>query len=152
MDRLQDLFANHPFWGWIALAAGLLAVEAATGSGWLLWPAASAALTALLAAFTPIGAPEAIAVFAGLTLVTTFLGRRYLPRGLRGEGHDINDNVARLMGHEGRVVSAFEGRAGRVFIDGKEWAAELAEGDTLEAGARVEVVGVQGARLRVRGA
>lgn len=152
MDRLQDLFANHPFWGWVALAAGLLAVEAATGSGWLLWPAASAAVTALLAAFTPIGAPEALAVFALLTLVTTFLGRRYLPRRPAGQGQDINDNVARLMGHEGRAVSAFSNRAGRVFIDGKEWAAELDEGDSLEAGARVEVVGVHGARLKVRGA
>jgi hypothetical protein len=152
MDRLQDFFANHPFWGWVALAAGLLAVEAVTGSGWLLWPAASAVVTALLAAFTPISLPQALAVFAGLTLVTTFLGRRYLPHGLRGQGHDINDNVARLVGHEGRVVSAFSNRAGRVFIDGKEWAAELDDGESLEAGARVEVVGVHGARLKVRGA
>jgi len=39
-----------------------------------------------------------------------------------------------------------------VFIDGKEWAAELAEGDRLAAGACVQVVGVHGARLTVRGA
>jgi membrane protein implicated in regulation of membrane protease activity len=39
-----------------------------------------------------------------------------------------------------------------VFIDGKEWAAELDEGEALEAGSAVEVTGVTGARLRVRGA
>jgi len=49
-------------------------------------------------------------------------------------------------------VGPFAGRAGRVFIDGKEWAAELSEGEGLEAGSRVEVVGVAGAHLRVRSA
>jgi membrane protein implicated in regulation of membrane protease activity len=67
-------------------------------------------------------------------------------------GHDINDNVGRLVGHHGVAVGAFAGRAGRVFIDGKEWAAELAEGDGLAAGSRVEVIGVAGAHLRVKGA
>jgi membrane protein implicated in regulation of membrane protease activity len=47
-------------------------------------------------------------------------------------------------------VGAFEGRAGRVFIDGKEWAAELTDGERLKPGAEVEVVAVEGARLKVR--
>jgi inner membrane protein len=152
MDVLQDLFVIHPFWAWIALAAALLAIEVVTGSGWLLWPAASAGITALVAGFAGVATAPAIALFAGLTIVTTFLGRRYLPRALAGHGHDINDNVGRLVGHEGRAVTAFRDAHGRVFIDGKEWAAELAEGEALEVGARVEVVGVQGARLKVRGA
>jgi inner membrane protein len=56
------------------------------------------------------------------------------------------------LGHHGRAVCAFEGRAGRVFIDGKEWAAELDEGEALDAGSRAEVIGVAGAHLKVRGA
>ena len=151
MSGLPDLYATHPFWTWMALAAGLLAAEVATGSGWLLWPAASAGIVATLASFAGLSPAAALVTFAALTIVTTFLARRYLPRPLRPRGHDINDNVARLMGHEGRAVSAFQGQLGRVFIDGKEWAAELAEGEELEAGARVRVVGVSGARLRVRG-
>ena len=47
-------------------------------------------------------------------------------------------------------MGAFQHRAGRVFIDGKEWAAELDDGEVLEAGASVEVVGVQGGCLKVR--
>ncbi|THD81996.1 MAG: NfeD family protein [Phenylobacterium sp.] len=152
MDFVQDLFVNHPFWAWIALAAALLAIEVLTGSGWLLWPAASAGVTAIVAGFAGVSPAPAIALFAALTLATTFLGRRYMPRLLPGHGQDINDNVGRLVGHQGRVVAAFRDQHGRVFIDGKEWAAELADGDSLEAGARVEVVGVQGARLKVRGA
>ena len=96
---------------------------------------------------------QAVLVFALLTIVSTLLARRYLPRSLfHHTGRDINDNVERLVGHEGRAVAAFKNRAGRVFIDGKEWAAELTDGEALEAGARVQVTGVAGAHLRVRGA
>jgi inner membrane protein len=54
------------------------------------------------------------------------------------------------VGRRAETVGVFEGRSGRVSIDGKEWAAELAEGERLKAGSQVEVVAVDGARLRVR--
>jgi hypothetical protein len=153
MPDFHQLYILHPFWAWIALGAALLAVEVATGSGWMLWPAASAAAVALLATYAGLDLAQATLVFALLTISSILLARRYLPKSLlRHPSHDINDNVARLVGHQGRVVSAFQGRSGRVFIDGKEWAAELEEGEGLEAGSRVEVTGVAGARLRVRGA
>jgi membrane protein implicated in regulation of membrane protease activity len=153
MPDLTSLYATHPVWVWIALGAALLAVEVATGSGWLLWPAAAAGITALLVTFGGLDLAQAALVFALLTISLALLARRYLPKSLvRHTGHDINDNIARLVGHHGNVVGAFKGRSGRVFIDGKEWAAELDEGEGLEAGARVEVTGVSGAHLRVRGA
>jgi len=141
----------HGFWLWVALGAALLAIEALTGSGWLLWPAASAAVVALLVRFAGLSLEAAVLTFAVLTIVTTLLARRFLPPAWfhRGSG-DINDNVGRLLGHQGRAVAPFKNRAGRVFIDGKEWAAELDEGEALEAGARVEVTGVAGAALKVR--
>jgi membrane protein implicated in regulation of membrane protease activity len=148
---VPDLYVAHPAWAWAALAAALLAIEVVTGSGWLLWPAASAGIVAALAAVVELPATAALLIFAVLTILTTFLARRYLPRSLGPRGHDINDNIARLVGHEGRAVSDFDGRMGRVFIDGKEWAAELAEGEGLSAGAGVTVVGVHGTRLKVRG-
>jgi len=153
MPDLTTLYAAHPFWVWIAIGAALLAVEVATGSGWMLWPAASAGIVALLVTFAGLDLSQAALVFALLTISLALLARRYLPKSLlRHPAHDINDNVARLVGHHGRAVSAFEGRNGRVFIDGKEWAAELDEGEALAAGSRVEVTGVTGAHLRVRGA
>jgi len=153
MPGVPEVYASHPFWVWIALAAALLAVEVVTGSGWLLWPSASAAFVALLSAFAGLWPLPAAHTIAMLTILSTLLARRYVPRSLlRHSAGDINDNVARLVGHQGRVVAAFKDRAGRVFIDGKEWAAELDDGETLEAGARVEVTGVAGAHLRVRGA
>jgi hypothetical protein len=153
MPDLMTLYLTHAFWVWIALAAAVLVVELMTGSGWLLWPAAAAAVVAFLAAFAGLDPGQSVLVFALLTISLVLLARRYLPKSLaRRAADDINDSVARLVGRQGRAVTAFHDRSGRVFVDGKEWAAEADEGAALEAGARVEVVGVAGARLRVRAA
>lgn len=154
MGELMTLYLAHPFWAWIALAGVLLAVEVMTGSGWLLWPAGSAAAVAFAAAYGGLGPGEAFLVFALLTISSVLLARRYLPKSLlRRADHDINDAVAALVGHQGRVVVGFHDRSGRVFVDGKEWAAEADDAEGLKAGARVEVTGVAGgARLKVRAA
>jgi membrane protein implicated in regulation of membrane protease activity len=153
MPDLSVLYAAHPFWAWIAIGGALLAVEVATGSGWLLWPAASAGIVALAVIYGGLDLSQAVLVFALLTISLALLARRYLPKSLlRQPVADINDNIGRLIGRQGRVVGAFKGRSGRVFIDGKEWAAELDEGEALEPGTTVEVTGVAGAHLRVRSA
>jgi inner membrane protein len=150
MQWLVDLYANQPYWVWVAIAAALLAIEVVTGSGWLLWASAAAGVVALATFAVDLSFAVEILLFAVLTMASTLLARRYFPRSITAGAGDINDNIGRLVGHRGSAVQAFAGRAGRVFIDGKEWAAELAEGDGLEAGAPVEVTGVQGARLLVR--
>ena len=121
MTGLQALVAAQPGWAWLALAAALLASEAATGSGYLLWPAASAgAVGLLLLAGAPLGPAAQVMLFAAATLALTLAARRWWPRRARRDGPpDLNDTGARLVGHEGRVVAD-----GRVFVDGKEWAAE----------------------------
>jgi inner membrane protein len=148
MHGLVLLYQAQPFWSWAALAAALLAIEIVTGSGWLLWAAASAGVTAI--AVNWLSFPAALLLFAVLTMVSTLLARRYIPHSALVHGHDINDNVARLVGHTGSAVAAFSGGAGRVFIDGKEWPAELEEDAALGAGEAVRVTGVDGTRLKVR--
>ncbi|THD64637.1 NfeD family protein [Phenylobacterium sp.] len=149
----MSLYLAHPLWTWLAVGALFLAVEVMTGSSWLLWPAGSAAVTAFLAKYAGLSPSEAALVFALLTISSALLARRYLPKSwLRRTGQDINDTTARLVGRQGRAVTAFAARSGRVFVDGKEWPAELEDGEALAAGARVEVTGVAGAHLTVRGA
>lgn len=150
MNALAEFYLAHGFWVWVAVAAAILAVEVSTGSGWLLWPAASAAVVAVLSLVTDSPAME-IGVFAVLTIVSTLAARRFWPRST-SEGRDINDNVARLVGHKGRVTAAFVHGAGRVLVDGKEWAAESEDAaQALGPDAVVEVIGLSsGSRLRVR--
>ncbi|MEI9964963.1 MAG: NfeD family protein [Caulobacteraceae bacterium] len=144
------LYEAHPFWIWIAVAAVLLAAEVATGSGYLLWPSASAVATALITGLR-LGLPVELAVFAGLTIVSTLVARRYLPNPFRPRGPDINDPHHRIVGHPGHAAGSFSAGQGRVFVDGKEWAAELEDGGDLPAGAQVRVTGIlSGSSLKVR--
>jgi membrane protein implicated in regulation of membrane protease activity len=140
----------HPFALWMAVGAVLLAVEVATGSGWLLWPSGSAVLTAVLVLATPLDTTTQMVIFAGLTIVITLAGRRMFPHATVLGGGDINDTRARLTGADGVAAGDFAAGKGRVFVDGKEWAAELEGGAALSSGAKVLVTKVSGARLTVR--
>jgi len=88
-------------------------------------------------------------IFALLTIVTTLAGRRFFPRAVL-TGGDINDTRSRLSGLDGVAAGDFQGGRGRVFVDGKEWAAELEGGTSLASGMRVIVIGVKGSCLTVR--
>ena len=152
MGELLSMAANHPFWAWAALAAALLGTEAIPGSGWLLWPATCAAVMAVLSMVFKFDAVQAVGLFAVLTLASTYLGRRFIPQLAGHDDRDINDATGRLIGHHGKTVGAFSGRAGRVFIDGKEWAATSDTELDLPAGTAVEVTGLEGAHLKVKAA
>ena len=146
MGDFANFYLANEFWVWMGIAALLLAVEIGTSTGWLLWPAGSAAVVAVLT-FLPTPWPIDVLVFVALTVVSTLLGRRYLPRTVP-DGPDINDPLTRLLGHDGQAVATFEGGHGRVLVDGKEWPAEA---DTdLTSGDRVKVVALHGSRLKVK--
>jgi len=144
----MDWLLLHPFALWIAVGGVLLAVEVGTGSGWLLWPAGSAAVTALLALVVALNPSAQAVIFAILTIVTTLAGRHFFPRGPLAA--DINDTRARLAGVSGVAAGDFQQGRGRVFVDGKEWAAELEGAGALSSGMKIVVVSVNGARLTVR--
>jgi len=150
VDQLLTLATNHPFWAWAALVAALLGSETLNGSGWLLWPAACAAVMAVLSMVFPFDPLQAMGLFAAITIASTYLGRRFIPQLAGHDDRDINDAAGRLIGHHGKTVGAFSGRAGRVFIDGKEWAAMSDSDLDLPAGTAVEVTGLDGARLKVK--
>ena len=144
----MDWLPQHPLALWLAVGAVLLAVEVGTGSGWLLWPAGSAAVTGVLALAVRIDPPVQAIIFAVLTIITTLAGRHFFPRSAPGK--DINDTAARLTGLEGVAAGDFQAGRVRVFVDGKEWAAELEGAASLATGTKIVVVGVHGARLTVK--
>jgi len=152
MDQAAALFFDHPFWSWIAIGGVFLIGELMTGSGWLLWPAGSAAFVGLLAFFFPLGWPAELLLFVAAAIVSTYVGRRFLRPPPRAKG-DINELAPRLLGKEAETAIPFKAGLGRVFVDGKEWAAELDGGGDLAAKSKVEVVEILGgARLRVKAA
>ncbi|MDR3511727.1 MAG: NfeD family protein [Caulobacteraceae bacterium] len=154
MPDVTALIVHHPFWDWAGVAALLLALEVGTATGYLLWPAASAGVVALVQLVARPGPVADILTFAVLTLASTLLARRFLPRRLRQPGPDINDRARGLIGQSGQAVGAFTGGRGRVFVGGAEWIAEMDEAAPSPApGATVKVVDVLGGgRLKVEAA
>ncbi|HKU54085.1 MAG TPA: NfeD family protein, partial [Rhizomicrobium sp.] len=105
----MDWLLQNPFALWLAIGAVLLAVEVATGSGWLLWPAASAAVMGVLGLVLHFGLNMQLVIFALLTIVTTLAGRRLFPRAVL-TGGDINDTSSRMAGLDGVAAGDFQGR------------------------------------------
>lgn len=152
MDWLVSLYAAQPFWLWLAIGVILLGIEATASTEWLLWPAVSAGLTALLSALAPqLGLPVEIGVFAALTVAATIMSRRLIKRVNPADQPDINDRDSRLIGQRAQVVEDFVDGRGRVFVSGAEWPAEI-EGRAPPIGESVIVETVAGPRLKVRSA
>ena len=152
MEALTDLHAAQPFWIWLALGVLLLAVEAAFSTEWLLWPAVSAGVVAVVTALNvQLGFAGEVALFAALTLAATLLSRRLIQQVNPSDAPDINARDTRLIGQRALVVQAFVDGRGRVFVSGAEWVAEI-EGATPAEGDSVIVEGMDGPKLKVRAA
>ena len=152
MDALINVYAAQPFWLWLAIGVILLAVEAALSTEWLLWPAVSAGVVAVIVALgLDVGFLGEAGLFAALTVASTALSRRLIQRVNPAAAPDINDRDNRLVGQRARVVETFIDGRGRVFISGAEWAAELAAGASGPAiGDSVIVESTAGPALKVR--
>jgi hypothetical protein len=150
MDAIVDIYASQPFWIWLAIGVVLLAIEAALSTEWLLWPAASAGVVAVLTALgLRLGFGVEVGLFAALTVLATLLSRRLIQRVNPSDAPDINARDSRLIGQRAQVVQAFVDGRGRVFVSGSEWVAEI-EGAAPLAGESVIVEGFEGSKLRVR--
>lgn len=149
MMSLADLYVAQPFWIWLAIGVLLLAVEAMFSTEWLLWPAVSAGVVAVMtAAGVRLGLPGEVAVFAVLTVIATLLSCRLISKA-NPDGPDINDRESRLVGQRARVVETFVSGRGRVFISGAEWPAEIV-GESPVEGQDVVVMRVNGSLLTVQ--
>jgi hypothetical protein len=150
MQSAEALFFANPFWSWVGIGGIFLIVELVTGSGWLLWPAAAAGVTGVAGQLLNLGSPMEVVLFAAAAIVFTYVGRRFL-RPAGKSASEINDPAPRLIGREGEAAAGFSAGLGRVFVDGKEWAAELDGGGDLEPKSKVQVLEILGgAKLKVR--
>lgn len=134
-------------WWWLALGLVLAIAEMVIPGVFLIWLAGAAIITGLLAWTLPIGVPLQIGIFAVLSIVAVFTGKRYLAANpIVPADPKMNDRGARLVGEMVTVTQAIDGGTGRIKHGDSEW---LVKGPDAEPGTRMRVSGHDGAVLLV---
>ena len=151
MESLDFLTGISPWW-WVAFGVALGALEMATMSFFLIWPALAAVLCALLLIVVPdLSAQWQIVAFAVLSVVLTLIGRSLLNRfGDGGAAHEtLNSRSNQMIGRHA-IVESFIGPEGAVTVDGIRWHAVWPAGMQAEIGDTVEIGAADGMKLLVK--
>jgi inner membrane protein len=150
----MEFFTDPGPWTWLVLGLVLLGAEVATGTTYLLWLAVAAAImAALTAVLGDLSVPVQLVVFGGLALGVTVAGRRLFPpddSADAGGDEVLNRPDSRLLGQTVIAVRAFAAGTGRVRFGDSEWQAQSLGAVPVAPGTLLEVVGVDGATLRVK--
>ena len=139
-------------WHWLALGAVLLAVEIASTTFYLLWPGIAALLVGLLQlAFPAVGGTPSILLFAVLAVTATVAWRRSpLGRAAPTSQTNLDARMSTYLGRQGVAASDFVGGHGAILLDDTRWSAALSDGPQPRGGDMLQVVGADGAVLKVR--
>ena len=144
MTAMLDI---EPHYAWLTIALVLAVAEMAIPGVFLIWMAGAALITGLLSWAVPIGVPVQIVIFAVLSILAVFMGRRYLVRHPVVSADPLmNRRGDRAVGEMVVVTQAMVGGSGRVRLGDSEW---LAHGADAPAGTRLTVTGVDGSVLLV---
>lgn len=147
MERFAGL---EPHYVWLALGLVLAVAEMAIPGVFLIWMAGAALVTGLIAWVVPVGLPLQIVLFAVLSILAVFTGRRYITKHpVVSADPKMNDRGARVVGETVVVTQAIEGGQGRVRLGDGEW---LARGVDAPVGTRLRVTGHDGVVLIVEAA
>ena len=145
MDWLESL---DPHWTWLALGLVLAVAEMAIPGVFLIWLAGAALVTGLVSWMVPsLGMPWLVLLFAALSMVSVFVGRRYLRSNPVDEADPgMNNRGARSVGEVVVVSQVIADGRGRVKLGDSEW---LAKGPDAEPGTKMKVTGIDGTTLVV---
>jgi membrane protein implicated in regulation of membrane protease activity len=145
---VNELIHNVTLWHWLILAAVLAAMETLVPGAVIIWFGVSALLVGallLVAPGTPL--PLQIILFAVLGVVALLLWRRYRsPERDQSDQPTLNQRGVHYIGKVFTLVEPIAQGSGKIQVGDTVW---LARGGDAPAGARVRVIGVEGAVLKV---
>lgn len=142
-----DTISTH--WFWLSLGLILGVAEMVAPGFFLMWLGLAAIIVGLLDYALPIAIPFQVAMFAILSVLTVFAGKKFLhDNPIETDDPKLNDRGARLTGEIVTVVEAIADGQGRVKVGDSVW---TARGADASVGARVRVTGADGAVLLVEG-
>jgi membrane protein implicated in regulation of membrane protease activity len=147
-----DLIANLGPFHWWALAAVLVGLEMAMPTQYMLWPGLAAVCTGLLMLIMPGIAWTGQLAFFAVLAGGLALSARYWPRAAGEEGvlTRLNARVEGYIGRQAIIAEDFSGSRGVVILDDTRWQAETVDGRALSARTVVEIIGSDGALLKVK--
>ena len=145
-----DLARLFNYWTWWVLAGILVIVEMLMPGMVFLWLGIAAAVVGVIVLIVPgIDWPWQLVLFAGLSVVSAFLGRSYLTRHpIRTHDAKLNRRGTQYIGRHFVLAAPIENGVGKLNIDDTTW---KVQGPDMPAGARVKVTGVENVVLIVEG-
>ncbi|MEY3622478.1 MAG: hypothetical protein RLZZ407_37 [Pseudomonadota bacterium] len=147
MAEWLDTISTH--WFWLSLGLVLGVAEMVAPGFFLMWLGLAALIVGGLDYFLPITVAYQVAMFAILSVLTVFAGKKFLhDKPIETEDAKLNDRGARLTGEIVTVVEAITNGNGRVKVGDSVWPAR---GVDAAIGSRVRVTGADGAVLLVEG-
>jgi len=147
------MFEALTFWHWAVIAAGLLFFELLIGAEFMLWLAAGAGASSLVALAAPqLDWKIQLVLYAVFSLAALFGWAKYSrSRKLAPTDQpNLNQRHHQYVGRNFTLLDALEGGQGRIKADDAQWRVR-AQDETLTAkkGAKVKVVAVDGMTLLV---
>ena len=147
MAEWLDTISTH--WFWLSLGLILGVAEMVAPGFFLMWLGLAALIVGILDYFLPITLAYQVAMFATLSVLTVFAGKKFLQKNpIESDDANLNDRSARMTGEIVTVVEPIANGHGRVKVGDSVW---NARGMDAAMGASVRVIGSDGAVVVVEG-
>jgi len=146
MNTLFPIFGTY-FW-WI-LAGALLLAEMMQPGFFMIWLAAAAALTAIVASVLHLEWTSEALTFAGLAILCVAGSWRIVTKSwvTKSDQPHLNQSHQAFVGKSYPLEKAIVDGHGKIKVDDRIWDVQ---GPDMPKGAHVKVTGVDGLRLRVK--
>lgn len=149
---MTEFLGSFGFWHWLAFGVVLAVIEMIAPGVYLLWLGIAAIVTGLaLAAFPAMTWEAQLVLFAGLSVVSIFLGRRFFyARETETDHPTLNRRGETYVGQTFTISEATKDGHGRLRIGDSTWAVRVvAPAEDIAAGVRIRIVRVDGSTLLV---
>lgn len=136
------------FWHWLIFGVAVMALEILAPGAVFLWIGVAALLTGGLLFLMPgIGWELQIVIFAVLSAISIYLGRKFIAgRPAPSDHPNLNQRGAGYIGQTYTLDESIRDGIGKLVIDDTSW---RVHGQDMPKGTRVKVIGMDGATLIV---
>ena len=145
----MEILEHLVFWHWLTLAAILLILEVATGSGFILWIGISAGCVGILLWVIPeLSWITQCLMFALLAMMSGGIWAAYLKHHpIRTDRPTLNRRGTQYIGQVFTLDAPIVNGIGKVKVDDTMWRVHCTD---LPAGAKIKIVGIDGVMLQAK--